>query len=213
MATSLRHRLPGHSRLLICLGVGVLVGAALSPLVGGSFGLLIGGLVLAASFVLSSLVVLWPMDATRTKAHVVNHTFNPLMEEVVVIGASVLNLVAIVGILVSGHAGTKTLGAALGLAGIFLTWAMLHLMYGVRYAHEYYAQDKGGIDFNDQEPPRFVDFLYFSFNLGMTYQVSDNNVSRTQLRAIILRHCVLSFVFTTVILAATVNLVMGVIPS
>lgn len=100
----------------------------------------------------------------------------------------------------------------MGLVTIFLTWAVLHLMYGARYAHEYYKDPAGGIDFNTQDAPRYVDFLYFSFNLGMTFQVSDNNVVTTGLRAIILRHCLLSYIFSTVILAATVNLVMGVLP-
>nr|WP_263596204.1 DUF1345 domain-containing protein [Kocuria rhizophila] len=57
-----------------------------------------------------------------------------------------------------------------------------------------------------------MDFLYFSFNLGMTFQVSDTNVSTTRLRAVILRHCLLSYIFSTVILAATVNVVLGVLP-
>ena len=100
----------------------------------------------------------------------------------------------------------------MGLVTIFLTWAVLHLMYGARYAHEYYRHPQGGIDFNDREPPRYVDFLYFSFNLGMTFQVSDTNVSTTRLRAVILRHCLLSYIFSTVILAATVNVVLGVLP-
>ena len=115
-------------------------------------------------------------------------------------------------ILVRGGTETRTTGAVLGLLGILLTWAMLHLMYGARYAHEYYRHPQGGIDFNDREPPRYVDFLYFSFNLGMTFQVSDTNVSTTRLRAVILRHCLLSYIFSTVILAATVNVVLGVLP-
>ncbi|KMK72870.1 membrane protein, partial [Kocuria rhizophila] len=48
--------------------------------------------------------------------------------------------------------------------------------------------------------------------LGMTFQVSDTNVSTTRLRAVILRHCLLSYIFSTVILAATVNVVLGVLP-
>ena len=88
---------------------------------------------------------------------------------------------------------------------------MLHLMYAVRYAHLYYGAPAGGIDFNSDEPPSYRDFFYFSYNLGMTYQVSDTDVSSSELRAVALRHCLLSYVFGTVILAATINLVAGIV--
>ena len=78
----------------------------------------------------------------------------------------------------------------------FLSWAALHLMYAARYAHLYYAGEKpGGIDFNAQAPPAFRDFFYFSYNLGMTYQVSDTSVSDPTIRSITLRHCLLSYAF------------------
>jgi uncharacterized membrane protein len=89
-------------------------------------------------------------------------------------------------------------------------WGMIHVMYTARYAHQYYSEPEGGIDFNTDDPPRYADFFYFSFNLGMTYQVSDTNVSTTALRSMILRHCLLSFFFGAVIIAATINLVAGI---
>ena len=69
----------------------------------------------------------------------------------------------------------------------------------------------GGIDFNSDDPPAFRDFLYFSYNLGMTYQVSDTSVSRSAVREVALRHCLLSYVFGTSILATTINLVVGIV--
>ena len=68
---------------------------------------------------------------------------------------------------------------------------------------------ESGIDFNSNDPPAFRDFFYFSYNLGMTYQVSDTSVSNQTIRAVVLRHCLLSYVFGTVILATTINLVVG----
>ncbi|NRQ37914.1 DUF1345 domain-containing protein, partial [Nonomuraea sp. NN258] len=69
----------------------------------------------------------------------------------------------------------------------------------------------GGIDFNSGRPPVFTDFLYFSYNLGMTYQVSDTDVSSSTIRRIVLRHCLLSYVFGTGILATAINLVAGIV--
>ncbi len=101
--------------------------------------------------------------------------------------------------------------AALALCGVFMSWAVLHLMYAGRYAYIYHRTPGGGIDFNTKEPPRYIDFPYFSYNLGMTYQVSDNNVSTSRMRAVALRHCLLSYLFGASILATTINLVAGIV--
>jgi uncharacterized membrane protein len=75
-------------------------------------------------------------------------------------------------------------------------------MYAARYAYLYYTPSAGGIDFNDPNyRPAFRDFFYFSYNLGMTYQVSDTSVSNPAIRAVALRHCLLSYAFGTIILA------------
>jgi uncharacterized membrane protein len=92
-----------------------------------------------------------------------------------------------------------------------MAWAGLHLMYATRYAYFYYTKSAHGIDFNCDDPPTYRDFLYFSYNLGMTYQVSDTSVSSPTIRTVVLRHCLLSYVFGTVILATTINLVAGIV--
>ena len=85
---------------------------------------------------------------------------------------------------------SETEHAALALAGVFLAWAALHLMYASRYAFLYYVKTEdgesstGGIDFNSDQPPTYRDFLYFSYNLGMTYQVSDTAVSSSAIRTV-----------------------------
>jgi uncharacterized membrane protein len=121
--------------------------------------------------------------------------------------------VVIVVLLVAGGSNIRTLAAAIGLVGLFLSWGMLHLLYTARYAYLFYTEPAGGIDFNNNEPPSYRDFFYFSYNLGMTYQVSDTDVSSTAIRSVVLRHCLLSYLFGTVILAATINLVAGLLTS
>jgi uncharacterized membrane protein len=110
-----------------------------------------------------------------------------------------------------GNSSTRNTAAAIGLIGVFTTWAMPHLMYTTRYAQLYYGEPVGGIDFNSNDQPSYRDFFYFSYNLGMTYQVSDTGVSSTAIRSVVLRHCLLSYSFGTVILAATINLVAGLV--
>jgi uncharacterized membrane protein len=79
----------------------------------------------------------------------------------------------------------------------------------LRYARLYYTPPEGGVEFNSTEPPRFSDFAYLAFTLGMTFQVSDTNLKTNGFRKLALGQSLLSYLFGTVILAATVNLVVS----
>jgi hypothetical protein len=99
--------------------------------------------------------------------------YRPHVEELLVAAAAFGSLALIVVLLVVGDSGTRNYAAAIGLIGLFLAWAMLHLLYTARYAYLYYSEPVGGIDLNSNDPPSYRDFFYFSYNLGMTYQVSE----------------------------------------
>ena len=200
-------------RLLIAAALGVVAGLIAGLLASVPLGVLCGIGTMAAAFVVFGIIVLWPMSSDATRAHCQREDFRPLVDEVVIVAAALASIVGIGVLLLLGQSSTRHVAAALGLFGVFMTWGMLHLMYAARYAHLYYAAPVGGIDFNSDEPPSYRDFFYFSYNLGMTFQVSDNNVSTSAYRSVILRHCLLSYVFGTVILAATINLVAGIVTS
>lgn len=192
----------------------VLAGALVAMLVGATghvaLGALVGITVMATFFVITGWLVLWPMDAEQTRANVNREDFQPLLEELAVVASAAGGLVGIVMILVLGKSAEGHVAAATALAGVFASWGAVHLMYAARYAFHYYEKPTGGIDFNSEIPPAYRDFLYFSYNLGMTYQVSDTSVASPVVRAIALRHCLLSYAFGTVILATTINLVVGI---
>jgi len=198
-------------RLALSTLVGVVVGLTALPVSDPPLAVLCGMTAVPAAFVLSGTVVLWPMDAQDTLRNARREDVRPHVQELVVVAVTLGSLAAIVVLLVLSGSGARNLAAAVGLVGVFMNWAMLHLMYTARYAHLYYSEPVGGIDFNADEPPGYRDFFYFSYNLGMTYQVSDTAVSRPDIRAVVLRHTLLSYVFGTVILAATINLVTGVV--
>jgi uncharacterized membrane protein len=95
---------------------------------------------------------------------------------------------------------------------LVLSWATTHLTFAIRYAHEYYSYDRGGkevdggIAFPQDERPDYFDFIYFSFCLGMTFQVSDCNVTAKKLRRLATVQGLIGFLFNTVILALSVNI-------
>ncbi|MER6437562.1 MULTISPECIES: DUF1345 domain-containing protein [unclassified Streptomyces] len=195
-------------RLACAVVVGAATGAAVGVTVDTPLGVLAGIAATEALFVVAGWIVLWPMDAAATRRHARREDLRPVAEELVVIAAAVCGLVGIVVLLVGN---SDPVHAATALAGVFTAWAALHLMYATRYAYLYYPESVGGIDFNSEQPPAYRDFLYFSYNLGMTYQVSDTSVSSPAIRAMVLRHCLLSYVFGTSILATAINLVVGIV--
>lgn len=199
------------------LGGSVIVGVAAGAITGGltdaPLGVLVGIATTGAMFVLAGWILLWPMDAGGTHDHAHQEAFNPVVEELVIVAAAVGALVSIVFMLVHGGSHSDPTAATAALAGVFMAWAGMHLMYAARYAKLYYTAPVGGIDFNCPDAPAFRDFFYFSYNLGMTYQVSDTSVTDSLIRSVALRHCLLSYLFGTVILATTINLVVGIVSS
>jgi uncharacterized membrane protein len=105
----------------------------------------------------------------------------------------------------------------LSVATVPLGWLTLHTIMAFHYAHEYYEpaprgadrRDARGLDFPGTEEPTLWDFLYFSFVIGMTAQVSDVQVTDTAMRRITLQHSIVSFFFNTIILALAVNVAAG----
>ncbi|MBO0812127.1 MAG: DUF1345 domain-containing protein [Microlunatus sp.] len=197
-------------RLVVAVVLGVVTGVVVGRLVQVPLGVLSAIAVAEIAFVVSGWISLWPMDAAATRSHAGRENFRPGLDEIVVVGAALVGLVAIVMLLIVGES-TKIIAAAIALTGVFMSWATVHLTYAVQYAYLYYADDAGGIDFNSDAEPCYQDFLYFSYNLGMTYQVSDTAVGSRAIRAIVVRQALISYVFGVAILATTINLVFGMI--
>lgn len=98
---------------------------------------------------------------------------------------------------------------------ILLSWAFVHTIFAIHYAHEYYGErsDKkiGGLKFPDDGDPDYWDFLYFSLVIAMTSQVSDVAITSKAIRRVASMHAVLSFFFNLTTLALTVNIISNLI--
>ncbi|MFJ4835969.1 DUF1345 domain-containing protein [Streptomyces sp. NPDC088747] len=198
-------------RLTGAVVLGAAVGVAVALPTDVLLGLLAGIAATELFFVLAGWLVLWPMDAAATRRNARREDFRPVTDEIVVIAVALCGLSAIVLLLLrGGRSDDGHTAAVTALCGVFLAWSALHLMYATRYAYVYYEKN-GGIDFNSAEPPSYRDFFYFSYNLGMTYQVSDTDVSSSAIRSIVLRHSLLSYAFGTSILATAINVVVGIV--
>ena len=90
-----------------------------------------------------------------------------------------------------------------------VSWGVVHTVFTLRYAALYYHGEDGGVDFNEDDKPCYRDFAYLAFTIGMTYQVSDTDLTSKAVRHTALRHALLSYLLGTVIIAATINLAAG----
>jgi uncharacterized membrane protein len=125
--------------------------------------------------------------------------------------ASVLAVGLAITASAAGGPGTRDLRALLAVASVGLSWTVVQTVFTAHYARLYYSQPAGGIDFNQDTPPRYSDFAYLAFTVGMTFQVSDTALGTSRLRAAALRQALLSYLLFSVILAATINLVAGLL--
>ncbi|MEV4172371.1 DUF1345 domain-containing protein [Nonomuraea sp. NPDC049709] len=162
------------------------------------------------------LAVTWAriarLDGPQTAADVDREDPTRAGADVAVVVAAVASLAAVgYMIMIAGTGAALVVG--LGVASVVASWAVVHTIFTLRYALMYYSSGGEGIDFHTGDPggaqPRFTDFAYLAFTVGMTFQVSDTELHTSAFRSTVLRQALLSYLFGTVIVALTINLVAG----
>ena len=134
-----------------------------------------------------------------------------------VAGAAFFSMFAILGLMREAKAAggaVMLIKAVLAGLTILLSWLFAHTVFAIHYAHDYFndlAENRPpGLDFpSEKDDPDYWDFLYFSFVIGMTAQVADVKVLTQRWRRLVLAHGILSFLFNTVVLALSINLLAG----
>jgi uncharacterized membrane protein len=199
-----------RTRAVVAIVAGVVVAAATAPLLGIVGGLLAGWATLGIVSVAWVLLVIWRMDATQTRAHATAEDPGRRLARLVAILGSIASLGAVAVVIIQArHAPPLLSGLLAGVAvlSVAASWALIQTDYLLRYAHLYYTEPVGGIDFNQDEPPRYTDFVYVSVGLGMTYQVADTDVRDNGIRRIVIAQTLLAYLFGAIILATIINLV------
>jgi uncharacterized membrane protein len=156
--------------------------------------------------------LLMPMTAAQTSGHATREDPGHATSDLLVILAAIASLCAVGVVLVHANSSSGTLRDLLAVVAVIsltLSWFTVHTLFTLRYARLYYVPPPGGIKFDQSSPPRYLDFAYVAFTLGMTFQVSDNDLQNPTIRATALRHALLSYLLGAVILAAMINLIAG----
>lgn len=216
MAGTIKQRLSGstaRARVATATVVGLVAGGS-SAALGHPF--------LAPLAVWDAAAIVWVgwvwfsiagMSASETSSHASSEDPTRQTADVVLIVASIASLLA-VGLEIyeasNATGAAKSILVALGVASVVLSWVAVHTVYTLRYAALYYGKPSGGVDFNESGyHPRYRDFAYLAFTIGMTFQVSDTELQTKEFRSTALPHALLSYMFGTVIVATTINLVAG----
>ncbi len=210
-ADSARRRQASAGLRVTCsMLAGVAAGAVLSLFMLTSAAVLVGWDVAVVIFLVWSWTAVWRLDPVQAAQCAKLEDPSNAVAELVVLGAGTATLAAVGFALVkAGQAtdGRKAFLITLGVLSLVLSWTVVHTVFTLRYARAYYSDPAGGIEFNEEEPPTYLDFAYFAFTVGMTFQVSDTNITSKEVRRVTLYHALLSYLFGAVLLGLVINVV------
>jgi len=201
-------------RLFISLGIGALVSVVLTVFTDWRTAtrLLVGWDIYVGLYLALVAHLMSGADIQRIRGRAAVEDEGQFAILVLTVVAALASLGAIFSELGTGT-GRRPAHIVLAALTILLSWAFIHTIFALHYAHEFYDDDiGGGLAFPGGETePDYWDFVYFSFVIGMTSQVSDVGVTHKEIRRTVAAHGVVSFVFNAALLALTVNIAASAI--
>ena len=199
------------TKVFVSILIGIAAGAVLAVMGFWKFAPLLSWDIAAVTYMLWVWTTVWPMDGSLTDRFAMREDPSRTAADGVVVGASLFSLAA-VGLMLAQSSGSQGVGrillVLLSVISVIISWLTVHTIFTLRYAELYYRGDVGGINFGKTKSPSYKDFAYVAFTLGMTFQTSDTDIETTEIRQTVLRHALLSYIFSTVIVASTINLVI-----
>lgn len=167
----------------------------------------------AAVFLMLSLIVLFNRPVEQIPAIASKEDGNKYFVSFMILISSFAGLVTLLVLMLSDDTYLP-LFLPISIAAMMLSWIMVHTVFTFHYAHLYYDLNKDGklskgLAFPEEDKPDYIDFAYFSFVIGCTFQVSDVEISSRKIRRLVLLHGLLSFALNTFVVALTINIIAG----
>ena len=212
-STRLGQSVPPARRAACAATAGAAAGTLAAVLGPWWLGPLVAWDVAAAAQLVWTWLLIWGLSPSETSSHATQESPGRANTDLLLVAGSIVSLVAVGLVLVKAnqHSGLDR-GILIGTSvlSIVLAWSTVHTVYALRYAQLYYRRDAGGVDFNDDSSaPCYPDFVYLALTIGMTFQVSDTDLTTTGFRRLAIRHALLSYMFGALIIAVTINLIAG----
>jgi uncharacterized membrane protein len=201
-------------RFAVAAVVGVVAGVIAALFTMWQAAVLIGWSIGVGSVLAWIWLSLLTMTADQTHKLAIREDPSVRLSELLVLISGVAVLAAVGLLLVraaTATGGTKAYLITLAVVSVALSWSLVHTVFTLRYARSYYGEPVGGIDFNEDDPPTYLDFAYLAVTIGMTFQVSDTNLTTKAIRRIALSHALLSYLFGAVIVALVINVVSSLL--
>lgn len=196
-----------RGRLLTCLAAGLLAAAVLAVTGVAELSALVGWAVAASGLLTWVWRISWPRDPAGTKRLAEDEGRTHVTDTVVLVAAVASLAAVMVAVARAGSKDALDVAAVLLSVGVvILSWALVNTVFALKYARLYYAGGDGGIDFHQEGAPAYSDFAYVAFCVGMTFAVSETAPTDPAIRKVTLGHGLLSYLFTTVLIAVAVNL-------
>lgn len=169
----------------------------------------------ALSYTLLTLRILFGRSVAQIKKTAMADDGSSAMVLFTILVASLASVVTLFLLIVSkeDQVYDKVFFSLTAISGMLVSWIMIHTVFTFHYAHLYYNDEKRsarGLAFPGSEDPDYLDFAYFAFVIGCTFQVSDVVIRSRSIRRLVLLHGLLSFGLNTFVVALMVNLVAGI---
>jgi uncharacterized membrane protein len=200
-------------RLFVSVAVGLGAGLAFTLISGSSLvtGFLTGWDIGIGLYLILALHAMASADVARIRRRAAEEDEGDVAILILTVAAALASVAAIFVELgtAAGAGSVQSPGrVALAILTITLSWVFIHVIFALHYAHEFYDEETGGgLNFPDGDTePDYWDFVYFSFVIGMTSQVSDVGITSKRVRRTVTAHGIVSFVFNAALVALTVNI-------
>ena len=198
----------GRPRTFIALALGIVMFFLLPDALRFATRLVIAWDVFAALYLVLAYIMMVRCDTSHIRRSAVIQDDGRFLLLLLTALGAFASLAAIV--IELGAAKGKPAEMTLAIVTIALSWAIVHTAFSLHYAHDFYRNKKpGGLQFPSGDGTAeadYWDFVYFSFVIGMTAQVSDVGITDKIIRRTATVHGIISFVFNTALIALMVNI-------
>ncbi len=190
---------------------------------GGRVAFLAGWILALTIYLVLLGIVIFHADGAMTRQRVSHDEPNRVFLLIVLIMVALLGNIS-VGVILSSESikdpGHARLLVGLSVWAVIMSWCLLHAAIGQHYAWLYYddtdargrpfpAGMRQGFVFPGNKQPNYLDFMYISFTVGLTYAISDVNITSATQRRMVLMHSIISFFFYSTILGVVLNAIVG----
>ena len=170
-----------------------------------------------AVFIGSTLKMMSECDETLIRGRAARMDEGQHFILILAVAAAFISLLAIaaeLSIAKNEHGLAKGLRVALAFGTVLASWMFVQMIFALHYAHEYYGEGdtgekRGGLLFPGDDTPDYWDFLHFGAVIGVAAQTADVAFGSKSMRRTGTVHCLVAFIFNTVVLALTINLLAG----